>query len=118
MLRTTLIVAACAALGACTTIDAGKDHVSATYFGIVRVVTPVTDANAAAAGATMTALDTHVVGLQIQGGVGLGYIHDQRYAMPTDCRVVIFVQNQAQLDQLAHQFADFKEGICSTIKPS
>jgi hypothetical protein len=110
-----IAVGVCALLCACTTIDTGKGHVSATYFGIVRVVTPDTTSNN---GAPVAASDTSAVGLRIQDGVGIGYFHDQRYALPVDCRIVIFVQNKEQLDQLSHQFAGFKEGICGTIKAS
>ena len=118
MLRMSLAIALCGAACACTTIDASKDHVSATYFGIVRVVTPATSTNAAARTAPLSAYDTHAIGFSLQGGIGLGYFHDQNYQVPADCRVVIFVQNQEQLDQLSHQFADFKEGICGTVKSS
>ena len=118
MLRTSLAIALCAALCACTTIDAGKDHVSATYFGIVRIVTPAATANAAGGASPMSATDSRVFGFRLQGGVSAGYFHDQNYDVPTDCRVVIFVQNQEQLDQLSRQFADFKEGVCSTVKSS
>ena len=118
MLRIGLAIALCGALCACTTIDASKSHVTATYLGIVRVVSPGSSANAAAGGAPVTALDTRVFGLRLQDGIGAGYFHDQNYEVPTDCRVVIFVQTQEQLDQLSHQFADFKEGICGTVKSS
>ena len=119
MLRASLAIGLCGALSACTTIDASKDHVSATYFGIVRVVTPPVAANAAAGtAAPVTAVDTQAFGFRVTDGLGLGYFHDQQYEIPPDCRVVVFVQNQQQLEQIAREFADFKEGICSTVKPS
>lgn len=119
MLRTWLIVSLCAALGACTTIDPSKAHVSALYFGIVQVVTPpVTRNTAAQSDAPVTAIDSRVFGVRLQNGIGAGYFHDQNYVVPPDCRVVIFVQTQEQLDSISHQLADFKEGICSTIKSS
>jgi hypothetical protein len=115
MFRAGLVLGVAGALCACTTVDAGKGPVSATYFGVVRVVSAPAQSNAAL---PVTALDSHVVGLRFQNGVGVGYFHDQRYEVPADCRIVVFVQNQQQLDQLSHQFADFKEGICGTIKAS
>ncbi len=117
MLRTGLAIAVCGALCACTTIDASKDHVSATYFGIVRVESPAVTRNVAASTpAPVVASEARGFGLRLQNGVGLGYFHDQNYEVPPDCRVVIFVQNQEQLESVARQFADFKEGVCSTVK--
>ncbi|MEI9885545.1 MAG: hypothetical protein WDN08_03445 [Rhizomicrobium sp.] len=110
-----VVLIACGVASACTTVDTAKGPVNATYFGIVRVATQPAQSNAAA---PVTALDTRALGLRFQDGLGIGYFHDQRYQVPADCRLVIFVQNQEQLDQLSRQFAGFKEGICGTIKAS
>ena len=86
MLRTLLIATGmCGLLGACTTIDASKDRVDATYFGIVRVEAPAVAVNAATSGAGPgTAIDTHAFGLRIQSGIGVGCFHDQTYQVPPD----------------------------------
>jgi hypothetical protein len=118
MLRIPMAVMLCGALGACTTIDASSDRGSATYFGIVHVLAPATETNAPAGSAPVSVSDASAFGLRIRNGIGVGYFHDQDYRIPPDCRVAIFVQNQQQLEQLARQLADFKEGICSAIKPS
>jgi hypothetical protein len=115
MFRAFAVLAICGAVCACTTVDAGKGGATATYFGIVRIETP---ASTGGGGQPVIATDARGFGLRLHDGIGAGYFHDQDYQVPPDCRVVIFVQTQEQLDQLSNKLADFKEGICGTVKSS
>lgn len=107
----------CCGLAACTVIDPAKERVDAVYFGVVRVTSePVVHNAAAASDAPVIATDNRAFGFKIGDGVGAGWFRDQNYRIPTDCRVVVFVQDEAQLEAVSRQFKDFKEGVCTTVK--
>lgn len=116
LLQKWIAIVLCSALGACTAVDPETDRIDATYVGIVHVVTPPSGRNEASGNAPVVAVDSRVFGVRVQNGIGAGWFHDQNYRIPPDCRVVIFVQDEAQLSAISKQLKDFKEGICTTVK--
>lgn len=101
--------------GCTATIDATKSQVTTQYFGWVRVVTPKPDASGKS---PIVSLDTSSVGLRVEDGIGVGYFRDQRFYIPLDCRVVVFVKDRQQLDFVRDKLGTQKEGICAKVKSS
>jgi hypothetical protein len=116
-MRLTPTIALCVVACGCTTLDPSRDHIDRLYVGIVHVVTPSPRQNDAAAGSPVVGIDAEGVGFGIQDGVVGGYFHDRHYVAPSDCRVVIFVKTDEQLEQIAQRFAEMKEGVCGTLAP-
>jgi hypothetical protein len=78
------------------------------YFGWVRVEQPQTSAR------EVVADHYTMVGLRVAGGVGLGYMREQRVYVPLDCRLVLLVRNQQELDRAIDQLQSTfgKDGVC------
>jgi hypothetical protein len=100
-------------LSACTTIEPGKAPSDAWYFGAVHVRNTLAP-GAPRSGMPIVILDIQSLGLSVADGIGFGYSHERRTAVPLDCRLVVFVQNQKQFDDIARLLADKKENICPT----
>jgi len=82
------------------------------YVGYVKVLIPPSYGDAK----YIHAVDVTSVGIQVRDGVGVGYFRDQRLAVPLDCRVVVLVRTQAQLDHtVAMLNRTTREGLCATI---
>jgi hypothetical protein len=86
-------VAAAALLSACTTTAKGE----ALYFGIIRVDGP--------SGGVARTVRSRVLGGWVerdaqQEAIGLGYRDHSLLVLPPECRVVIIVRNDAELQSL------------------
>lgn len=101
--------------GGCTAIDTKHGQVEASYFGYVRVLSPAR--NARHDDQVMTT-HTEALGLRLEHGLGIGFYRDNRVYVPLDCRVVILVNNQQQLDDAIRRLKTEKEALCVTVKPS
>ena len=85
------------------------DEIVTHHFGYVKVVTPAP--NAPDAGVVSLGLETY--GLRLEDGLGIGFFSDKKLYIPLDCRIVVLVANQAQLDRaIEHLNASAKEGVC------
>lgn len=63
------------------------------YLGYVKVVVP-----RAAARIPVYTSDITVLGIRVGGGMGIGYARDRQIVVPLDCRLVLLVATQAQLN--------------------
>ncbi len=96
----------------CTTIQPDGTRMQ-HYFGYVRVMMPPSHP-----AETVQATDVTMVGLRIVNGIGVGYLHDYRLAVPLDCRLVVLVQNQQQLDHAIQNLTKtMKENLCVSVRP-
>jgi|GEM_PF-784186 len=82
------------------------------YFGYVRVVVPQ-----AAADQPVYTSSTSVLGLYAGNGVGIGYVRDRRVVVPLDCRLVVLVANQQQLDHAMQRLNAMGKtgGLCAAV---
>ncbi|GJM30601.1 MAG: hypothetical protein DHS20C17_32360 [Cyclobacteriaceae bacterium] len=97
-------------LGAgCSTVNP-DGTISRHYFGYVKVIIPGTKGD-------VSAVDITTVGLRIGKGIGLGYLHDYRLAAPLDCRIVVIVKNQNQLDHAVNMLSKMEENLCVAVQP-
>jgi hypothetical protein len=94
-------------LGGCahTSSEPGVTH----YLGWVRVEQP----------RTFGPDELHVreatsIGLRVGNGIGIGYEHEARVYVPLDCRLVVLVRSELQLDRAVNQLnaSGIKEGLC------
>ena len=98
------------------------------HFGYVKVITPAVHAPSAAVQAFE--VETYGVWVGVDGcdegltqtatGVGIGYRSDERLLVPLDCRSVIRVATQDQLDQLLDVLRDVPGeglGVCVVQDP-
>ena len=84
------------------------------HFGYVKVVLPSSHNNGSE---RITNTDITTTGIKVGDGVSVGYMRDKKIVVPLDCKTVILVSNQEQLDktiQLLKQF-DVKDGLCASI---
>lgn len=86
--------------------------ISQHYFGYVKVTVPPTYAERG----TVHAVEVSALGLQVRNGVGLGYFHDKRVAVPLDCRLVVLVRTQEQLDHAVFILNRMQKGeFCAAV---
>lgn len=85
------------------------------YFGYVRVEVPQAEASSPVYTSKVT-----TIGIRVDNGVGVGFIEDSQVVVPLDCRLVVLVANQAQLDQAINQMSLFKNmpGVCTAVSPT
>jgi len=82
------------------------------YFGYVKVVIPPSVASAE----SVHALDLSSIGLQVRDGVGVGYYRESRVTVPLDCRLVVLLRTQEQLDRAMEILKPMKgDGICASV---
>ena len=82
------------------------------YIGYIRIITPPT----ASPGDQYDVSDVETYGLWIKNGVGVGYSRDHIEHIPLDCRLVIKVANQQQLDEVLKTLTPItKEGLCVSV---
>ena len=99
---------------ACTskiTVDE-KGRTVAHHFGYVQVIKPpLTNGNI-----NVTGIKT--IGVTIQNGITLGFEENKIVSVPIDCRVLVIVQNDQQLEYFIKHFEKSKgKEICATITP-
>ena len=83
------------------------------YFGYLKVVASRPDG-----GGTVSSLAVKTLGVRLENGVGVGYFDEKRLFVPLDCRLVIIVANQEQLDGAVKLLEDAKrEGVCAFDQP-
>ncbi|BBD07774.1 hypothetical protein [Desulfovibrio ferrophilus] len=83
------------------------------YFGYVRVVTPPT----APESADIVVNDIECFGLHAYKGFGLGYVHRRNESIPVDCRLVIKVSNEEQINHVMSVWGPIlKEGLCAVVE--
>lgn len=82
------------------------------YFGYVRVVVPQ-----AAADQPVYTSSTSILGLYAGRGVGIGYVRDRQVVVPLDCRLVMLVASQQQLDHAMQRLSALgkTEGLCAAV---
>ena len=108
LLRSTLLLLFLLGAG-CTTVN-HDGTISHHYFGYVKVIIPDEKGDVRAA-------DITTVGLRIDKGIGLGYLHDYRLAVPLDCRIVVIVKNQNQLDHAVKMLSKMEDNLCVAVQP-
>jgi hypothetical protein len=101
------------ALLICLLSGCSVDRGNATHhFGYVRIVDASDDR-------VVASKSVQTLGVRIGDGVGVGYFDEWRIAVPLDCRIVIVVRNQAQLDEALERLEDVPKGeLCVAVKPS
>lgn len=84
------------------------------HFGYVRVVLPPK----AAEGEDFRVEGIRTAGITVGDGVGVGYIERNRTWIPLDCRIVIFVKDQQQLDDALDNLENVAKGeLCVAVSP-
>lgn len=60
--------------------------------------------------------DIRTWGIRIERGVGIGYSRERNEYIPIDCRLVIRVANEEQLEKTQNLLTNLeKEGLCVTV---
>lgn len=60
--------------------------------------------------------DIRTWGIRIERGVGIGYSRERNEYIPIDCRLVIRVANEEQLEKAQNLLTNLeKEGLCVTV---
>jgi hypothetical protein len=109
-----LLVAAATFAAGCTPMATVNADGTTThhYVGYVRVVVPPSYS----AGDTVHAFDVESIGIHVRDGMGVGYYRDRRVSVPLDCRLVVLVRTQQQLDHAVETLGRFnKEAACASI---
>lgn len=85
------------------------------YLGYVRVEAPQAEASQ-----PVYLSDVSTVGIRIDNGIGIGFLRDKRVVVPLDCRLVILVSTQRQLDDAVRKLSFFKDmpGFCAAVSPT
>ena len=85
------------------------------YLGYVRVVVPQAEA-----AQPVYVSDVSTLGIRIGDGFGIGFLHDKQVVVPLDCRVVVLVATQKQLDDAVEKLSFFKglPGFCAAVSPT
>ena len=91
-----------------------KGRTVAHHFGYVRIIKPPFLNN----NDTMNVTAVRVLGFSIENGFTLGYTENEIISIPTDCRLMVIVQNKQQLELLVDQLHDLQgEKICAAVTP-
>lgn len=85
------------------------------YFGYVRVEVPQADASQ-----PVYVSDVSTLGIRVGNGIGVGYLREKQIVVPLDCRLVILVSNQGQLDDAVKKLSFFEglPGLCAVVSPT
>lgn len=82
------------------------------HFGYMQVIKPP----AKAPHERFRAEGIWTVGLTVSDGVGVGYMQRARVYIPLDCRIVVIVNNQTQLDHAVDMLSAIDgEDLCVTV---
>jgi hypothetical protein len=114
--RSFLLIFTCLAGAGCSPLTTVQADGSIAYhhFGYVKVVIP---SSYSSGSEKVSATDITTTGIKIGDGLSVGYMRDKKIIVPLDCKAVILVSNQQQLDQtvqLLKQFGE-KEGLCASL---
>lgn len=85
------------------------------YFGYVRVEVPQAEASQ-----PVYVSDVSAVGIRVGDGFGVGFLRDKQVVVPLDCRLVVLVSTQKQLDDAVRRLSFFKDmpGFCAAVSPT
>ena len=96
-----------------TTIDE-KGRVVVHHFGYVQIVKPPIYPP----DKKMNVTGVKLLGFSVGDGFTFGYKNNEYIEVPTDCRVLIVVNDSAQFEHLLNEISSIKEGdLCATISP-
>jgi hypothetical protein len=98
--------------GCASTTKQGNGYQTRSYFGWITVQEKLQ----ASGDAVVERITT--VGLRMGTGLGLGYFDDTRVLLPQDCRLVIFVNDLEQMENLFRAYPPLKEGGNPCVKPN
>lgn len=110
------IVCLMTALISCAPVTTVSDNGSTIkhYFGYVRVIEPPT----VGPDGQFKVSEVETFGVRIVRGLGFGYFHERNEHIPLDCRLVIRVANEQQLEKVLETLSPImKEGLCVTVSP-
>lgn len=110
------IVCLMTALISCAPVTTVSDNGSMIkhYFGYVRVIEPPT----VGPDGQFKVSEVETFGVRIVRGLGFGYFHERNEHIPLDCRLVIRVANEQQLEKVLETLSPImKEGLCVTVSP-
>lgn len=110
-----VLVLCSSALSGCTTISTDEAGRKVTHhFGYARV----TDSPSRPITMPFDANSTTLVGLSVGKGIALGYKTKSVISVPLDCRILVVVENDAQLDHIISHLSHLKdERLCATVSP-
>lgn len=95
-------------LSGCTFHEGKTTH----HVGYVKIVEVEGSADGVASKSVRT------IGVRVGSGIGVGYFDEKRVAVPLDCRLVIIVQTQVQLDEALRRLEGLKRReLCVAIEP-
>lgn len=85
------------------------------YIGYVRVAVPQAEAKQ-----PVYVSDVSTIGIRVGDGMGVGYSRDKSLVIPLDCRLVVLVATQEQLDDAVRKLSFFKgmPGFCAAVSPT
>lgn len=85
------------------------------YLGYVRVVVPQAEA-----GQPVYVSDVSTLGIRVSDGFGVGFMRDKQVVVPLDCRLVVLVATQKQLDDAVEKLSFFKGSpwFCAAVSPT
>ncbi|HUJ11443.1 MAG TPA: hypothetical protein VL171_15610 [Verrucomicrobiae bacterium] len=98
----------------CTPITTMREDGSTVhhYVGYVRVITPPSSSTTG----SVQVVEVSGTGVRFHNGIGLGYFREREEVIPLDCRLVVHVANQQQLDEVIQTLSPItKEGLCVVV---
>lgn len=107
------IIASIISLTACAQLTTVREDGSFVkhYLGYVRITTPKSSTP------QFDVQDVSAVGLRIVKGVGVGYFHERTEHIPLDCRVVVRVVDEQQLEKTIETWSPIlQEGLCAVVE--
>jgi len=102
-------------LTGCSTTSVDENgRVVVHNFGYVKIIKPPTYPKEK----TINVTGTKLIGFSIGDGFTFGYKKNEVIHVPTDCRVLVIVNNEKQLQHMIKEMSLIGEGeICATISP-
>lgn len=92
-----------------------KGHVISHHFGYTRFEAPPSVSKNTDGDFKVN--DIRTWGIRISRGVGIGYSRERNEYIPLDCRLLIRVANEDQMEKVQHLLTNLeKEGICVTVE--
>lgn len=101
--------------GCVTTLDPTQANIRTTYVGIVNVESGSGSSSYAAPALSMS---TTTIGARIQNGFGFGVFHETQIHVPMDCRLVLLVRTDWQLQVAIDLLSTMREPPCVTVDHS
>jgi hypothetical protein len=112
MTRLLCLLAMVLGLTACASSSVKNGYQTHSYFGWINVQAKQQEPNDPVIERITT------LGLRMGPGFGLGYLDDTRVQLPLDCRLVIFVKDLEQMENLFRAYPQLKEGGNPCVKPN